>query len=59
MTSDVLPALFPLPGGQSLRGLAAGRELQPGEAVITVPKQMLISYDYIMASDLVRLSGKV
>ena len=59
MTSDVLPALFALPGGQSLRGLAAGRELKPGEAAITVPKQMLISYDYVMASDLVRPSGQV
>lgn len=59
MTSDVLPALFPLPGGQRLRGLAAGRELKPGEAAITVPKQMLISYDYVMASDLVRPSGQV
>ncbi len=56
MESLVEPATFHPEAGQQgpgLRGLRACRDIAPGEAVISVPLQLLVSYGYIMASDLV------
>ena len=35
-----------------LRGLMATRDIAPGDAVISVPLDLIVSYDTIMASDL-------
>jgi hypothetical protein len=38
---------------KALRGLMATRDIRPGDYVITVPLSMIVSYDYILASDFV------
>jgi len=44
--------------GSGLRGLMACRDIRPGDTVISVPLDLIISYDYIMASDLGRVLAR-
>ncbi|GAX80941.1 hypothetical protein CEUSTIGMA_g8376.t1 [Chlamydomonas eustigma] len=44
---------------RGLRGLMAVRDIRPGEDVITVPLSMLVSYDYILASDFGRVLARI
>ncbi len=52
---------MPSPSGSAppLRGLMASRDVKPGDAVVSVPLDMLISYDFIMATDLVGREKRV
>lgn len=44
--------------GSSLRGLMALRDIKPGDTVISVSLNLIVGYDYIMASDLGRVLAR-